>query len=44
MSSPSIKERKSMLSKPSDYPISFLSYVDIKCSSFKSTKEKQNDA
>ena len=41
MPSPSIKERKAMLNKPSGYPISFLSYVDIACSSFKSTKERK---
>ena len=40
MPSPSIKERKAMLNKPSDYSISFSSYVDIECSSFKSTKER----
>ena len=37
----SIKERKAMLNKPSDYPISFSSYVNIDCSSFKSTKERK---
>ena len=41
MPSPSTKERKAMLNKPSSYPISFLSYVDIACSSFKSTKERK---
>ena len=37
MSNPSIKEKKVMSNKP----ISFLSYVDIECSSFKSTKERK---
>ena len=41
MLSPSIKEIKAMFEKPSDYPISFSSYVDIECSSFKSTKERK---
>ena len=40
MPSPSIKERKAMLNKPIDYSISNSSYVDIECSSFKSTKER----
>ena len=30
-----------MLNKPQDYPISFSSYVDIECSSFKSSKERK---
>ena len=29
-----------MLSKPLGYPISFLSYEDIECNSFKSSKER----
>ena len=37
MPNPSIKEKKVMPNKP----ISFLSYVDIECSSFKSTKERK---
>ena len=37
MPKPSIKEKKVMPNKP----ISFLSYVDIECSSFKSTKERK---
>ena len=41
MPSLSIKERKAILNKPSDYLISFSSYVDIECSSFKSTKERK---
>ena len=41
MPSLSIKERKAMLNKPSDYSISFSSYEDIECSSFKSTKERK---
>ena len=39
--SSSIKERKAMLSTPSGYQISFSSYVDIECSSFKSTKGRK---
>ena len=39
MSSQTRKERKAMFNKPLDYPVSFLSYVDIECSSFKSTKQ-----
>ena len=41
MPSPSIKERKAMLNKHLVYSISFSSYVDIECSSFKSTKERK---
>ena len=41
MPSPSIKERKAMLQKHLVYSISFSSYVDIECSSFKSTKERK---
>ena len=36
-----IKERKPMLNKPSDYTIYFLSYTDIECRFFKSTKERK---
>ena len=41
MQSPSIKERKAILNKPSDYLIHLSSCVDIECSSFKSAKERK---